>query len=137
MARIAGFRLRQLEWVAHSGNPPPPEHEQFPNDEKRPKDHLVAPSQPKRQVDIKVVRAIPCVVTGQISQRATAPVHREDRALGKNQSSQNGRPSKLTPGTSEGNPHDASGEEEPNRRVQELYPYQDEHTFRMGFPQRS
>jgi Alpha-L-fucosidase len=25
----------------------------------------------------------------------------------------------------------------PNRRVQELYPYQDEHTFRMGFHQRS
>lgn len=136
MARVEGFRLSQQSGC-DSGNPPPPEYEQFPNDEKRPKDRLVAPGQPKRQVDVKVVRAIPCVVTGQISQRATAPVHREDRALGKNQSSQNDRPSKLTPGTSEGNSYNASGEEEPNRGVQELYPYQDEHPFRIGFHQSS
>jgi len=63
------------------GNQPPPEHEQFPNGEKRPKDRFVVSGQPKRQVDVKVVRAILCVATCQISQRATAPVHREDPAL--------------------------------------------------------
>ena len=137
MARIAGFRLRQLEWVAHSGNPPPPEHEQFPNDEKRPKDRLVAPGQPKRQVDVKVVRAILCVATRQISQRATAPVHREDRALDQYQPGQNCRQAKLTPGTSKGNRHNTSGKEEPNRRVEELYPCQDWNLFRLGFHKKS
>ena len=58
-----------------------PEHEQFPNGEERPKHHLVASGQPKRQVDIRVVRAILCVATCQISYRATAIVHREGRAL--------------------------------------------------------
>ena len=104
------------------GNQPPPEHEQFPNGEKRPKDRFVASGQPKRQVDVKVVRAILCVATRQISQRATAPVHREDRALDQYQPGQNCRQAKLTPSTSEGNRHNASGEEEPNRRVEELYP---------------
>ena len=62
-------------------NEPAPENEQFPNDEKRPEDRFVVAAQPKGQVDVKVVRAILCVASCQISQRATAPVQREDRAL--------------------------------------------------------
>src|ERR1039458_7600193 len=68
----------------------------------------------------------------QIGQRATAAVHREDRALDQYQPSQDGCPSKTTLGGSNGNRHDASGEEEPNRRVQELYPHQDGDS-RSGF----
>jgi hypothetical protein len=39
-------------------------------------------------------------------------------------------------GGSNGNRHDASGEEEPNRRVQELYPHQDGDS-RSGFHEKS
>src|ERR1700693_4096993 len=69
-------------WVASPlGNQPPPEHEQFPKGEERPKDRFVASGQPEWQVDVKVVRAIRCVATYQISQRAMAPVHCEVRLL--------------------------------------------------------
>jgi hypothetical protein len=103
--------------VSPPGNQPPPEYEQFPNDEKRLKDCLVTSRQPKRQVDVKIVRAMLGVTSCHISQWAPAPVHREDRALDQYQSSQNGRQTKLPPSTSEGNSHNAYGEEEPNRRV--------------------
>jgi hypothetical protein len=73
------------------GNQPPPENEQFPNGEKRPKDRLVVSGQPKRQVDVKVVPAILCVAACQTSQRATAPVHREDRTFDQYQPGQNCR----------------------------------------------
>jgi hypothetical protein len=118
-------------------NQPPHKHEQFPKGEKRPKDRFVVSGQPKRQVDVKVVRAILCVATCQISQRATAPVHREDRALDQYQPRQNCRHVKLTPSTSEGNRHNASGKEEPNRRVEELYPCQHGNSFRLDFHKKS
>jgi hypothetical protein len=115
------------------GNQPPPENEQFPNGEKRPRDRLVASGQPKRHVDVKVVRAILCVAPRQISERASAPVHREDRALDQYQPRQNCRQAKLTPSTSEGNRHNASGKEQPNRRVEELYPCQGREFVPIGF----
>ena len=114
-------------------NQPPPKHEQFPNGEKRPKDRLVVSGQPSRQVDVKVVRVILCVATRQISQRATAPIHREDRALDQYQPSQKGGQAKLAPSTSEGNRQNASGKEEPDRRVEELYSCQDGNSLRLGF----
>jgi len=49
------------------GNQPPPENEQFPNGEKRPKDRLVVSGQPKRQVEVKVVDAILSVTACQTS----------------------------------------------------------------------
>jgi len=109
--------IHSCEMASPRGNQPPPENEQFPNGEKRPKDRLVVSGQPKRQVDVKVVRAILGVAARQISQRATAPVHREDRALDQYQPGQNCRKAELAPSTDEGNRHNASGEEEPNRRV--------------------
>ena len=84
------------------GNQPSPEHETVPNDEKRPGDRLVVSGQPERQVDVEIVRAILCVAACQVSQRATAPVHRENRALHQYQSGQNCRPAKLTPSTGKG-----------------------------------
>src|ERR1017187_6659396 len=114
----------------------PAQQEQFSDGEDRPKDRFVAPGQPKRQVDVEVIRALLCVATCQIGQRATAAVHREDRALDQYQPSQDGCPSKTTLGGSNGNRHDASGEEEPNRRVQELYPHQDGDS-RLGFHEKS
>ena len=67
--------------VSPLGKQPPPQHEQFPNGEKRPQDRLVVSAHPKPQVDVKIVRAILCVAACKTSQRATAPVHREDSAL--------------------------------------------------------
>jgi hypothetical protein len=125
------------EVASPPGNPPPPEREQLPKGEKRPKNHLVASGQPKRQVDVEVLCAILCVAACQISKRTTTPVHREDRALDQYQPTQNGRPAKLTPSTGDGNRHDASGEEEPNCSVQELYPYQDLNLFRLDFHKKS
>ena len=138
MVDLKGSRsIHSSEMASPQGNQPPPEHKQFPNGEKRPKDRLVVSGQPKWQIDVKVVRAILCVATRQISQRATAPVHREDRALDHYQPSQNGRQAKLAPSTSEGNRHNASGKEEPNRRVEEFYPCQDGNSFRLGFHKKS
>jgi len=123
--------------VLLTGNEPLPEHEQFSNNEKRTKYRFVASGQPKRQVDVEVIGALICVAACQISQRATAPVQREDRALNQNQPCEESRPTKMTLGTSKGNRHDASGEEEPNRRVQEFYPYQDGDSVRLGFHAKS
>jgi hypothetical protein len=53
------------------------------------------------------------------------------------QPGQNGRQEKLTPSTGEGNRHNASGEEQPNSRVEELYPCQDGNSFRLGFHKKS
>jgi hypothetical protein len=44
---------------------------------------------------------------------------------------------KLTPVASDGNRHDASGEEQPNRRVQQLYSCQDGNSFGLGFHEKS
>ena len=138
MADLQGPRsTHSCEVASPQGNQPPPEHKQFPNGEKRPKDRLVVSGQPKRQVDIKVVSAILSVATCQIRHRAMAPVHREDRALDQYQPGQNCRQAKLTPGTSKGNRHNTSGKEEPNRRVEELYPCQDWNLFRLGFHKKS
>jgi hypothetical protein len=114
-------------------NQPPPDHEQFPNGENRPTDRFVVSGQPKRKVDVRVIRAILCVAICQINQRAAAPVHSKDRALDQYQPSQKGGQAKLTPGSSEGNRHNASSKEEPNRGVQELYSCQGGHSLRLGF----
>src|ERR1017187_3714608 len=84
--------IRSSKTALPPGNQPQPEYEQLPNGEKRPKDCLIASGQPKRQIDVEVIRALLCVATCQISQRATAPVHREDRALDQYQPGQDGRP---------------------------------------------
>ena len=69
----------------------------------------------------------------QISQRAAAPVHREDQALNQHQPCEEGCPTHQRWAPSEGNRHDASREEEANRRVQERYRYQDGDSVRLGF----
>src|ERR1700730_1575959 len=100
MADLQGPRsTHSYEVASPQGNEPPPENEQFPNGEERSKDHLIASRQPWRQVDVKVVPAILCVAACQISQRTTAPVHREDRALDQYQPGQNCRQAKLSPST--------------------------------------
>jgi hypothetical protein len=131
-----GFTHR-CEVASPQGNQPPRDNEQFPNGKKRPKDRLVVSGQPKWQVDVTVVCAILCVATCQISQRATAPVHREDRALDQYQPGQNYREAKLSPSTCEGNRHNTSCEEQPNRCVEELYRFQGGNSFRLGFHKRS
>ena len=125
--------IHPCEMASPLGNQPPPENDQFSNGEKRPKDRLVGSGHPKRQVDVKVAPAILRVAARQISQRATAPVHREDRALDQYRSALNCRQAKLTPSAGEGNRQNASGEEEPNRRVQQLYPCQGGNVFRLSF----
>ncbi|HET9321385.1 MAG TPA: hypothetical protein VFO27_16465 [Bryobacteraceae bacterium] len=82
--------------VLPPGKEPLPEHEQFSNDEKRTKYRFVASGQPKRQVDVEVIGALICVAICQISQRATAPVYREDGALNQYQPCEEGRPTKLS-----------------------------------------
>ena len=97
-----------------SGNPPPPEPEQLPNYEERAKDHFVASSQPKRQVDVKVFCAIFCVVGRHIGQWTMTPFHREDRAFDQYHPAQNGRPARMARSTGDWNRNYASHEEEPN-----------------------
>ena len=140
-SRLATFRPsdsgHSCATALSPGNQPLPERKQLTNGEECAKDRLVASGQPKRQVYIEVIRPRLCVATRQISQRATAAVCREDRALDQYQASQESHASKLTRGTGEGNRHDASGKEEPNRRVQELYPCEDGNPLRLGFHEKS
>ena len=96
------------------GRQPSGEHEQFPEDEKRPEDCLVVAGQAERQVDVEVFFALLRVAACQVGQRATAPVHRNDRALHQYQRAQDGRPQKLTAGSSERNRDDATSEKEPD-----------------------
>jgi len=92
--------------------------------------------QPERQVDVEVVRSFLCVATSQISQRAAAPVRCENPAFDKYQARKDSRTEKVTPGTGEGNCHDTSSEDKPNRRVQKLYRCQDGNSFRLKFHEK-
>ena len=65
------------------------------------------------------------------------PIQSQDRALDQYQCSQNRCPWKLSPGTSDGNRHDTSDEEEPNRCVQELYRHEDGISFRWMLHKKS
>ena len=118
-------------------NQPPAEHKQFPNCEKRSKNRLVAASQPERQVDVEVTRALHRVASGQIRQGTTAAVDGENCALDQNQPRENSRQKKLTPGAGDGNRHDAPGKEQPNHRVQKLYSGQDGKSFGLGSHDKS
>ena len=100
------------------------EQEQLASGEKRPKDRLVVPGQPQGQVDIEVGRPGLGVASRQISQWAAALIHRQDGTLEQYQPCQHRRSGEPSLGGSEGNCQYASSEEEPNRCVQELYPYQ-------------
>jgi hypothetical protein len=114
-------------------NQPPPEYIQFSSDEKPSKDCLVMAGQPKRQVNVEIIRTLFCVAGRQIGQWAAALIYSENRALNQNQPRLDGSPRKLAPGTRDGNRHNACNEEKPNRGVQELDPNQRRDSYRLGF----
>ena len=134
-SRAAAFRRTCP--LPNAGRPPARQHEQSAHNEQRPKDRLVVSSQPHGQIDIEVRRALLGVSCCHARQRTTATIRRQDSALDQYQPRQSRCPKKLAPGASDGDRHDASGEEEPNRRVQELDPYQGGDSFRLGFHEKS
>lgn len=76
--------------------------------------------QTKRKIDVKAFSALLCVAACQVGQRATTPVCGEDPALDQDEPSQDRRREKPAMGARNRNRHNASGEEEPNCRVQDL-----------------
>ena len=90
------------------------------------------PCQPLGQVDVEIVRALICVARGQIGQRTAPPIHHKDDALEQYDSSQRRGQHKLATGAGDGNPDDASDDEEPGHRVQELDSCQCAASFRRG-----
>lgn len=111
---LTTYARRRGSGSSPRGRQPSGEHEQFPENEKRPEDCLVVAGQAERQVDVEVFFALLRVAACQVGQRATAPVHRNDRALHQYQRAQDGRPQKLTAGSSERNRDDATSEKEPD-----------------------
>ncbi len=85
--------------------------------------------QPKRQVNVEVFLMFFGVATCQVGQWATASVRGEDHALDQDEPSQDRCTEKMFLDTRNGNRHNASGEEEPNCRVQNLYANQNAGLF--------
>ena len=76
-------------------------------------------------LDVEVGRALVGIPGSHASQRTPAPIHREDDALDQHHAGHGHSPQISTARTSDGDGDDASGDDEPDRRVQQLDP--DEH----------
>jgi len=103
---------------------PTPKHNQFVGHKNRAKDRFVVSGEPVGKINVEVVRSLVCAAGGHVRQRTPTAIQGEYGTLSKDNRGQDHSPIEAMHYSGYGQRQDASRQQSPNRRVQELNRHQ-------------